>query len=220
LESGLAQFPDNDGLRSQLCVLLVEKKQPRKALPILALSHNLKTDVDVLQLYLDLLVGNGDYAVAEKFLSSGIDQKILNAESINVLQALIYEGTQNDLAAEKIHQKLYEQFPAESAYALNYVRILAKLGHTKKAQGILQPLLKNPTLAVLREAATFYAESGNYKEAEKLQTRSIALSGKPGSQDWSYLGDIRYSAGNRASAQQAYRRALAVAELKLHSSPP
>jgi predicted Zn-dependent protease len=200
--------------------LLVEKKQPRQALAILALSHNLKTDVDALQLYLDLLVGNQDYALAEKFLKSGIDQTILDAQSINVLQALVYEGTQNDAAAEKIHQKLYAQYPGDSGYALNYMRILAKLGQTRKAQNILQLLLKNPTAALLKEAAGFYADAGNYKEAEKLQTRSMELSGKSGSQDWSYLGDIRYSAGNRAGARQAYRKALAFAEMKSQSAAP
>ena len=219
LERGLAQFPDSDILRIQLSILLVEKKAASQALPILARCHNLKTNLATLRLYLDLLIGSGDYAAAEKFLKTGIDEKILDAPSINLLQALIYEGNQNDLAAEKIHQKLYQQHPGESAYALNYLHILTKLGKTRKAQSVLQPLLKNPTPAILKEAAHVYAELGDYKEAERLQTRFVELPGIAGFQDWSYLGDIRYSAGNRSAAQRAYRRALAAAETYLQSLP-
>ena len=219
LERGLAQFPDNDTLRIQLSILLVEKKETTQALPILAQSKNLKTNLGALRLYLNLLIGSGDYVAAEKFLKTGIDEKILDAQSINLLQALIYEGNQNDVAAEKIYEKLYQQHPGESTYALNYLHILTKLGKTRKAQSVLQPLLKNPTPDILNEAAHVYAELGDYKEAERLQTRFVELSGKAGFQDWSYLGDIRYSAGNRSAAQRAYRRALAVAEVNLQSRP-
>jgi predicted Zn-dependent protease len=219
LERGLAQFPENDTLRIQLSILLVEKKEPGQALSILGRSHNLKTDVGALQLYLNLLIGSGDYAAAEKFLKTGIDEKILDAHSITLLQAVIYEGNQNDVAAEKICLKLYQQHPGENAYALNYLHILTKRGKTRKAQSVLEPLLNNPTPAVLREAAQVYAESGNYKKAEKLQTRLMELPGRAGLQDWSYLGDIRYSAGNRSAAQHAYRRALAATEVTLQSQP-
>jgi tetratricopeptide (TPR) repeat protein len=219
LERGLAQFPDSDTLRIQLSILLVEKKEAGRALPILARSHNLKTDLDALRLYLNLLIASGDYTAAEKFLKTGIDAKILDEQNINLLQAVIYEGNQNDVAAEKIHQKLYQQHPGESAYALNYLHVLAKLGKIRKAQGVLQALLKNPTPAILKEAARVYAELGDYKEAERLQTRFVELSGKAGFQDWSFLGDIRYSAGNRSAAQHAYRQALAAAGMNLQSQP-
>ncbi len=219
LERGLAQFPDSDTLRIQLSILLVEKKATGQALSILARSHNLKTDLATLRLYLDLLIESGDYAAAEKFLKTGIDEKLLDAPSINILQALIYEGSQNDPAAERIHQKLYQQHPGDSAYALNYLEILTKLGKTRKAQSVLQPLLKNPTPAIIKEAARVYAELGDFKEAQRLQTRFVDIPGQAGFQDWSYLGDIRYSAGNRSAAQHAYRRALAAAELSVQSLP-
>jgi predicted Zn-dependent protease len=217
LERGLAQFPDSDTLRSQLSILLVEKNEAGKALPILARSRNLKTDLDALQLYLGLLIGSGDYAAADKFLKTGIAEKIMDAQNITLLRALIYEGSQNDLAAEKLHQKLYQQHPGESAFALNYLQILTKLGKTRRARSVLQPLLTNPTPAILKEAARVYAELGDYKEAERLQTRFLDLPGKATFQDWSYLGDIRYSAGNRLGAQGAYRRALAAAKINLQS---
>ena len=220
IERGLAQFPDSDTLRIQLSILLVEQKQPGQALPILARSRNLKTDLPALQLYLDLLIGNGDYAAAQKFLHTGIDDKLLDAQSITLLQALIYEGNHNDVASERILQKLYQQHPGESAYALSYLQILTKLGKTRKAQAVLKPLLENPTPAILSEAAHVYAELGDYKEAESLQARFLQLSRRAGFQDWSYLGDIRYSAGNRSAAQRAYRQALAVAQIHLQSPPP
>jgi predicted Zn-dependent protease len=219
LERGLAQFPDNDTLRIQLSILLVEKKQAAQALPILARTHNLKTDPGNLRLYLNLLIGSGDYASAEKFIKTGIDEKLLDTESINLLRGLIYEGNQNDVAAEKIYQKLYQQHPGESAYALNYLQVLTKLGKSKKARSVLQPLLKNPTPEILKEASRVSAELGDYQEAEKLQVRVMGLRGEPRFQDWSYLGDIRYSAGNRSAAQHAYRRALAAAEVNSQSRP-
>ena len=220
LDRGLARFPESDTLRIQLSLLLVEKKEGGQALAVLSRSHDLKSNLVALRLYLDLLIESGDYAAAEKFLKSGIDGKILDTPSINLLQALIYEGHTNDLAAEKIHQKLYQQHPGESDYALNYLRILAKLGRTKKAQSVLEPLLKNPMPAILKEAAHVYAELGDYRKAERLQNRFVDLPGNAGFQDWSYLGDIRYSAGHRSSAQHAYRQALAAAEMYLPMPPP
>jgi predicted Zn-dependent protease len=217
LERGVAQFPASDTLRIQLSILLVEQKEARQALSVLARSHNLKSDLATLRLYLDLLIANGDYAAAEMFLKTGIDEKILEAQSINLLQALIYEGNRNDLAAETIYQRLYRQYPGESAYALNYLHILTKLGKTRKARSVLQPLLKNPTPAILKEAAHVNAELGDYQEAERLQTRFVELPGIAGFQDWSYLGDILHSAGKRSAAQRAYRRALAAAEMNLQS---
>ncbi len=219
LERGLAQFPESDTLRMQLSILWDENREAGQALSILARSHNLKTDLGALRLYLELLLGSGDYKTAEKFLQSGIDEKLLDAQSINLLQALVYEGNQNDVAVERIYQKLYHQYPGESAYALNYLQILTKLGKTRKAQSVLQPLLKNPTPAILREAAHVYAELGDYKEAERLQARFLAFPGNAGFQEWSYLGDIRYAAGNRWAAQHAYRRALAAAEMNFQSQP-
>jgi tetratricopeptide (TPR) repeat protein len=217
LERGLIQFPESDALRIQLCILLLEQKEPRQALSVLARNLNLKTDLAALELYLGLLIRHREWATADKFLQSGVDEKILAAPSISVLRALIYEGNGNDVAAEKIHQKLCNDFPEESAYALNYVNVLTKVGKTRKAQSILEPLLKDPTPAILKKAVGFHVEFGNYKEAERLQGQLLEISGKAGFQDWSYLGDIRHSAGNRSAAREAYRRALAVAELNSRS---
>jgi predicted Zn-dependent protease len=220
LERGLVLFPDNDALRIQLSVLLVEKKEGGQALPVMARSHNLKTDPNALRLYLNLLIGSGDYVTAEKFLKTGISEKIMDAPSINLLRAIIYEGNQNDAAAERIHQKLYRQHPGESAYALNYLHILIRLGKAREARTVLQPLLEDPTPEILREASHASAELGDYKEAERLQARVMESSEKARFQDWSYLGDIRYSAGNRSAARRAYRQALASAEINLQSQPP
>lgn len=220
LERGLVLFPDNDALRIQLSVLLVEKKEGSQALPVMARSHNLKTDLDALRLYLELLIGSGKYATAERFLKSGIAEKLLETHNIILLQALIHEGNQNDDAAERIHQKLYLQHPGENSYALNYLRVLIRLGKAREARTVMQPLLKNPTPEILREASHVYAELGDYKEAEKLQARVMELPGKARFQDWSHLGDIRYSAGNRSAARRAYRQALASAEINLQSQPP
>jgi len=189
-------------------------------LPVMARSPNLKTNLDALRLYLELLIGSGKYATAETFLKTGIGEKLMDTQSIVLLQALIHEGNQNDAAAERIHQKLYRQHPGESAYAVNYLRVLIRLGKAREARTVLQPLLKDPTPEILREASHVSAELGDYKEAEKLQARVMELPGKVRFQDWSYLGDIHYSAGNRSAARRAYRQALASAEINLPSQPP
>jgi predicted Zn-dependent protease len=220
LERGLARFPDNDMLRINLCLVLMAKKNEGLALPILARSRHLKTDLDTLRLYLDLLIGRGEFAAGEKLLRSGIDEKLLNAESISLLQALIYEGNKNDVALEKIRLKLYQRHPGVIAHALNYLSILTKLGKTQEARRVLPTLLKKPTPALLKEAAHVYAELGDYQEAARLQTRFVELSGDVGFQDLIYLGNVRYSAGNRSSARHAYRQALAAAEKNLKSQSP
>jgi len=95
LERGLTLFPDNDTLRIQLSALLAEKREGGQALPVMARSHNLKTDADALRLYLNLLIGSGDYPTADKFMKASNAEKLQDTESINVLQANIYEGNQN-----------------------------------------------------------------------------------------------------------------------------
>jgi predicted Zn-dependent protease len=180
----------------------------------------LKTDLYALRLYLELLIGGGKYATAERFLKAGIAENLLDTQSIVPLRALIHEGSQNDVAAERIYQTLYRQHPGESAYALNYLRILIRLGKSNEARTVLQPLLKDPAPEILREASQVYADLGDYKEAERLQARVMGLPGTPRFQDWSHLGDIRYSAGNRSAARRAYRQALASAEQNSHSPPP
>src|SRR6185503_3799521 len=98
-----------------------------------------------LRLYLNLLIGSGDYATAERFLKTGVADKIMDVPSINLLRAIVYEGNQNIAAAAKIHQKLYRQHPGESSYAMDYLRILLRLGKGGEARTVLQPLLKDPT---------------------------------------------------------------------------
>ena len=92
--------------------------------------------------------------------------------------------------------------------ALNYARVLMKAGKPQKAELVLRPLIHHPSPDVLKEAAQLYAEMGKYAEAEALQKQFLKLSEKVSFQDWSYLGDIRSSAGNRPGADQAYQRAL------------
>ena len=212
LERGLARFPGSDAVRIQLALFFVEIHEPRRALPILAQNPGLKTNLVAVQIYLSLLLDQREEAVAEKFLKTGIDEKILATQSISMLRALLYQRVHDNVAAERVCEKLYNDFPEDNAFALEYVNVLMKLGKTKKAESVLKPLLKDPTPAVLRQAVSFHAEQGNHKEAERLQTRLMAMAGNAAVQDWSYLGDIRYSAGKRSSAQHAYRRALALTE--------
>jgi Flp pilus assembly protein TadD len=220
LERGLTLFPTNDTLRIQLAVLLVEKDEGGRALPIMARSHSLKTDLNALRLYLELLIASGNYAAAETFLETGIAEKLLDTQSIVLLRAIIYERNQNNAAAERIHENLYRQHPGENSYALGYLRILIRLGKAPAARKILQSMLKAPTPEILREAARVNAELGDFKEAEKLQALAMEPLGKASLQDWSDLGDIRFSAGNRSAARRAYRQALVAAGINLRSQPP
>jgi tetratricopeptide (TPR) repeat protein len=220
LERGLARFPTNDSLRLQLSVLLVEQKEDDQALPILARSNNLRTNLDPLRLYLELLVRTGRFAVAETFLKVRIEEGLLETQSIVLLRALIYEGNGNDAAAEQLHRKLYQQHPGANTYALSYLNILIRVGKTSEARTVLQPLLISPTPDILREAARVYAELGDYKQAERLQSRVLESPGQARFQDLIYLGDIRQAGGSRSAAQRAYRRALASAQLNLQFGSP
>jgi tetratricopeptide (TPR) repeat protein len=220
LERGLARFPTNDSLRLQLSVLLVEQKEDDRALPILARSNGLKTKLDPLRLYLELLIRTGRFSVAERFLKTGIQEELLETQSIILLTALIYEGNGNDAAAEQLHRKLYQQHPGANTYALSYLNILIRVGKTGEARTVLQPLLIAPTPDILREAARVYAELGDYKQAERLQSRVMELPGQTRFQDLIYLGDIRQAGGSRSAAQRAYRQALASAQLNLQLLSP
>ena len=114
LERGLAQFPESDTLRMQLSILWDERKETGQALSILARSHNLKTDLAALRLYLELLIGSGDYAAAEKFLKSGIDEKILDAPSISSCRHSFMKGTKTMLPRKKSTKNYISSIPGRA----------------------------------------------------------------------------------------------------------
>jgi tetratricopeptide (TPR) repeat protein len=210
LEKGLHKFPDDDSLRLQLAILLAGKKDYARALVVLRDHHRLKEDLSALELYLNLLAETHDYARAEKFLNSGIDERKLEPVSIRQVVASIYEGNKNYPAAEKIYLGLCHEDRSDSANALNYARVLTKAGKINRAQAVLKPLLQNSRPDTLREAAQLYADMGKFNEAEALQKRFLQFAQQADFHDWSYLGDILSSSGNRAGASRAYQQALHV----------
>ncbi len=220
LERGLSLFPDNDVLRIQLSVLLVEKKELGRALSVMAQCPNLQTDPDALRFYLNLLIESREFATAERIIESIVPEKLASMPGMDLLRATIYEGNRNYVAAEVIHQKLHQQHPDDAALALDYLQILMKLGKRRMAQHVLQPLLKSSAPEILGEASRLAVELGAYQDAERLQARVMELRGPTRFQDWSHLGDIRYAMGNRSAARRAYRQALASAEMNLSSQPP
>ncbi|MSU49651.1 MAG: hypothetical protein EXS37_11300 [Opitutus sp.] len=81
-------------------------------------------------------------------------------------------------------------------------------GHTAEARALLAPLLLKPTPPILRLAAEIARAAGDRAAAEKYQMAYLNSLRTAPALDWSALGDIRLSRGDRTGAKRAYAEAL------------
>jgi predicted Zn-dependent protease len=122
--------------------------------------------------------------------------------------ALAYEALRDFAAAEQLWRALLAAKPDDASRVADLCRVLLLRGRTKEASALLETLLRQPTPPLLRLAAEVASAAGNLRAAEKYQRAYLAAVRDAPASEWSTLGDIRLSRGDRFGARSAYAEAL------------
>jgi tetratricopeptide (TPR) repeat protein len=206
--AGLKLFPDDNNLRQHGVDVLRKRNNHAEAARLLSGHPGVKTDPEVAESYLHVLVDAKDYRQAESFLASGVGQSILLTPGVMEIRAYLHEVNDRPQEAKVLYAELYERDQQSVQYAMNYARVLCRLRQPREAEKVLAPFLSQPSLEMLRLAAVVYADGGDYAKAETYYRRSLEASGNAGAPDWRFLGDILAARGDKTKADEAYRQAL------------
>lgn len=208
VRAGLALFPRNRDLLLAAVNGFSAQHNYSDAARVLLAHPDLRTDLDIAQWHLELLVDAQEYHQAQSFLASGLDPAILAEPQLMEIRAFVYEMCNDPKASAALCRELYERDRRVVRHAMNYARVLSNAGETKDAETVMRPFLDQPNAEVLRLVAEVHASGGDYAKAEAYYRRSLEAGGKAQSPDWRFLGDILAARGDKAKSQEAYRHAL------------
>ncbi len=208
LEEGLRRLPESDELRLQLASALAAEKDFVRAQTIVMAHTRLRDEPAAAELYFDLMRRNEDLAAERRFLALPFADAVARDESVRERIARAREALGELPEAERIFRELLAERPADPERTADLARILVRRGKAKEARALLEPLLRTPTPAILRLAADTAQAAGDARSAEKYQLAYLAALGTASAADWSALGDIRLSRGDRTGAKRAYAEAL------------
>jgi len=220
LEEGLRRLPESDELRLQLASALAGEREFVRAQAIVAAHTRLRDEPAAAELYFDLMRRNEDVAAERRFLARPFADAVARDESVRERIARAREALGELPEAERIWRELLAERPADPERTADLARILVRRGNAKDARALLEPLLRTPTPPVLRLAAEVAQAAGDPRAAEKYQLAYLAAL-RPGSAaDWSALGDIRLSRGDRTGAKRAYAEALRRLQAQIATTAP
>jgi tetratricopeptide (TPR) repeat protein len=208
LAEGLQRLPDDDELRLQLASALNDAKRLTEAQALLARHRRLHADPVAAALYLELMRLNDDTAAERLFLATPFAPPAARDDNVRERCALAWEALHDFAAAEKLWRELLAERPEDPARVADLARLLLGRGRTREASALLAPLLVDPPPPVLRLAAEVALAAGDPRAAEKYQSAYLTARPEAPASDWSALGDIRLSRGDRSGARSAYTEAL------------
>lgn len=208
LQEGLRLLPANDELRLQLASALAEERKYAEAQAVLAAHNRLHEEPIAAALYLELMRLNNDTAAERRFLAVPLAGALALDENVRERCAAAYEAARDFPAAERFRRELLAERPDDPSRVADLARVLLLRGRTKEAAILLEPLLRRPTPDTLRIAAEVALAAGKLRDAEKYQLAYLQAVRTAASSEWSALGDIRLSSGNRSGARSAYAEAL------------
>jgi tetratricopeptide (TPR) repeat protein len=208
LAEGLARLPGSDELRLQLASAQAEIGEYSRAQVTLSRHSHLRDEAPPASLFLELLRLNRDTATARTFLSEPLGPNLVTNENVMERVAHLWEMLHDYPAAERIWRQLLKLRPADQENLVGLTRVMILRGHYAEARAVLAPHLEHPTPALLRLAAEVAYATGDFRLAEKYQMQLLAVSPLASPPDWTTLGDIRLSRGDRIGARRAYSEAL------------
>ncbi|MFT4901312.1 MAG: putative Zn-dependent protease [Lentimonas sp.] len=204
LRAGVLAYPQDLNLKLSLVYFFSNKGKNLLALETIDQYPELKKESSIRELYLDLALRSNQSARARNFLEALPTQAWQSNPPMLETAAYMYETLGENAKAEPLYQMAYQLKPGNINAALKWASILCAQGKSSQARAILDPLLINPTPAVLKMAAEMYASIGDYAAAEQLMIQMLHLNHIPASNEWGLLGDIRLSRGDQKGAKQAY----------------
>lgn len=208
LEEGLQRLPESDELRLQLASALAAEKNFVRSQRTLAPHTRLHEEPAATALFLELMRLNNDTTSERLFLATPLTPSVAGDESVRERLARTHEALRDYPTAERLRRELLEERPGDPERIADLTRVLLLQGRTAEARALLTPLLQAPSPAILRIAAEIAQASGGHLTAEKYQLAYLAAQRTAPALDWSALGDIRLSRGDRTGAKRAYAEAL------------
>ncbi len=208
LAEGLRRLPDSDEVRLQLASALSDERNYVEAQTVLADHRRLHDEPIAAALYLELMRLNNDTAAERRFLAVPLTGALALDENVREHVAQAHEALHDYAVAEQMRRDLLAERPDDPSRTADLARVLLLRGRSAEAAALLAPLLRSANPPLLRLAAEIAVAAGKSRDAERYQRAYLAaMPGAPAS-DWSALGDICLSRGDRHGARQAYTEAL------------
>lgn len=207
-ERGLEAFPADPPLRAQYAYALADSGQFQKAWSILSLHPDLKSDREMIQFGITLLLNSERYNEARQFVVTQLTTEIKKLPFYTEIQGRIAEAEGDNARALQHYRTLYDLDPRNISFLTQYARLLSLNDDPRKALKILKPVLDTRDPGLLKILAQVFAASRLYKEAEIYQRKYIQSEPPDLAQAWGGLGDILLSVGNTVHAKRAYQRGL------------
>lgn len=208
LEEALGRLPASDDIRLQLAQAFSAEKNFIRAQAVLSPHNRLRDEPAATALYLELMRLNNDTPAERRFLQLPLPAATAADETVRERIAVAREAHRDYAEAERLWRALLAERPDDLDRAGALVRVLLLRGHTREAHALLAPLLRRPTPALLKFAADIATAAGRHRDAERYQLAYLAALPAAASSDWSALGDIRLSRGDRTGAKRAYAESL------------
>ncbi len=208
LEEALLRLPAADDIRLALANALSEEKNFVRAQAVLAPHRHLRDEPAATSLFLELMRLNNDTAAERRFLQAPLPPATADDETVRERIAVAREALRDYAGAERLWRGLLAERPDDPDRAAALVRVLLLRGQSREAHALLAPLLLRPTPAILKLAADIATAAGQHRDAERYQLAYLAAVPAAAYSDWSALGDIRLSRGDRTGAKRAYAEAL------------
>jgi tetratricopeptide (TPR) repeat protein len=209
-KKGLERFPEDKMLRLQAAHYYADAGDYPHATEILRSHPELKTNPQIAQFHLSLLLLSQRYPEAEHFIRSDISPELSASPSMLEAQATICEAGNRLDEAAAIYARLMALDRGNARYLANCARLLGSLGQSKKALAMIQPHLKDAPPEICHLLAQVFSASGDFKSAEVYERRYLASHPANQPEAWGFLGDILLSKGQKTQARRAYRTGLSV----------
>ena len=158
---------------------------------------------------------NNDIEAERQFLKSNLSPLVLADTEARRLLARAYTSTRQLAKAEAMLRDLHRGDSRNWEIAADLVRVLQLRQKGSEAVALLKPLLQSGGPERMKLAAEVFSNLGDYREAERYQSRYIEVADPVVAADWGALGDIRSSRGNFRGAKDAYRKAVQVFQERL-----
>ncbi len=220
LEEGLRKLPASDELRVQLASAYAADKDFVRAQTVLAAHSRLREEITATELYLELMRRNEDLAAEKQFLALPLPASVAHNESVRERIARAREAHGELAEAERMWRELLAERPGDPERTADLARVLIRRGLAKDARSLLEPLLRVGGAPILRLAAEVAQASGDARAAERYQLAYLAAIRAAPASEWSALGDIRLSRGDRTGAKRAYAEALRRLQAQISQTPP
>lgn len=208
LNEGLKQFPNNQKIQKELVYAYYDQKRFTEAFDAIQKLDEMKTDSNLISLYLSLCLETGRQKRALALVSE-LDQEIIHSNQyLMSTAAWVYELHQMYVESDSLYTRLYQQYPENPNYIASYVSMLVRQKRENEAFALLKSLNIDKDPELLRAMSYVYSQRERYSDAEDVQKKLLLKTGKNSFYDWGNLGDIRLSLGNKTEAERAYWMSL------------